>query len=117
MFVTPNGGLVPDKLQAAVELQEFDENPGLLVLSEKIKWEEFSEMIQDGCYSEVLVLEGENRVVIENRSFDCVILVKEIVVETLTNKEFSQKLSKVNISKHLSGVSLECINNANNARN
>ena len=54
MFVTPNGGLVPDKLQAAVELQEFDENPGLLVLSEKIKWEEFSEMIQDGCYSEVL---------------------------------------------------------------
>ena len=116
MFVTPNGGLVPDKLQAAVELQEFDENPGLLVLSEKIKWEEFSEMIQDGCYSEVLVLEGENRVVIENRSFDCVILVKDIVVETLTNKDFSQKLSKVNISKHLSGVSLECINIANNVR-
>ena len=59
MFVTPDGCLVPDKLHAAIEPQEFDENPGLLVFSEKKKWEEFSEKIQDGCYSEVLILEGE----------------------------------------------------------
>ena len=37
-------------------------------------------MIQDGCYSEVLVLEGDDCLVIENRTFYCVILVKESVV-------------------------------------
>ena len=52
---------------------------------------------------------------IENRRFDCVILVKESVVETMTSKDLSviQKLRKVNISRFFNGTNLECIKNVN----
>jgi hypothetical protein len=112
MFVSPNGELVPDKLQALVEYQEFDEHPGLLVFSVKKKWEDFSEMIHDGCYSEVLVLEGDDCLVIKNGIFDCVIFVKESVVESLKGRDFSssQTLTKVNISRFFPDIDLECIN-------
>ena len=69
-------------------------------------------MIQDGCYSKVLVLEGDDCLVIENRTFDCVILVKESVVESLKGKDLSasQTLTKVNISRFFPDIDLECIN-------
>ena len=63
----------------------------------------------------MLVLEFDDRVVIENRTYDCIILVKESVVETLTSKDLSviQKLRKVNISRFFHGTNLECIKNEN----